>query len=78
MNLDPINATVLVLNGSMMLCLALVIILGRRRLKARKRRKAGQAVTLLTEPRQCLLGLRRIAAAPHGYHLPAITREDRL
>jgi hypothetical protein len=75
--LHPINAAALVLNGSMLICLALVIIFGRRKLKARKRTQKG-VVMLLTTPRQCLLGLRRIAAAPHGYHLAPLTKEDRL
>jgi hypothetical protein len=44
-----------------------------RRSRARK-----GVVMLLTTPRQCLLGLRRIASSPHGYQLPPLTKEDRL
>jgi hypothetical protein len=75
--LHPINAAGLVLNGAMMLCLVIVISVGRRKLKARKRRKSGRALTLLTEPRQCLVFFRRLHSGIPAT-LPALTKEDHL
>ena len=89
MNIDPvINSALTVLNGSMLLCLVIVITLGKRKL-SRKRRKAGPALTLFTEPRQCLLGFKRLGNARHkesieAWHaqltsdLPPLTTEDHL
>lgn len=73
--LDPINAAGLVLNGSMLICLAVVIICGRSKLKARKRT---QAVTLLTDGRECWRFCRLLSAPATGFRLPPVTREDRL
>ena len=78
MNIDPINATALVLNGSMLLALAIVITLGKRKLSARKRRKAGQALTLLTDGRECWLFCRRLSAPAAGFRLSPLTKEDHL
>ena len=75
-DLHPINAAGLVLNGTMLLTLVICITLGRRHMRRSRARKG--VVMLLTTPRQCLLGLRRIASSPHGYHLPPLTKEDRL
>jgi hypothetical protein len=72
--LHPINAAGLVLNGSMMLCLVIVISVGRRKLKARK---SGRALTLLTEPRQCLVFFRRLHSGIPAT-LPALTKEDHI
>jgi hypothetical protein len=86
MNIDPINAAGLVLNGSMMICLVLVIVLGRRKLKARKRRRVCDGTMLFSEPRQCLLGFRQLGNPMskanlerwNAINLPALTKEDRL
>ena len=77
-SLHPVNAAGLVLNGTMLLCLVIVITLGKRKLSARKRRKAGQALTLLTDGRECWGFCRRLSAPATGYNLPALTKEDRL
>lgn len=79
MNIDPvINSALTVLNGSMLLCLVIVITLGKRKLAARKRRKSGQALTLLTDGRACWGFCRRLSAPATGYNLPRLTKEDHL
>lgn len=71
MNLDPLNAAALVLNGSMLLCLVIVIALGRRALRRSRARKG--AVMLMTDARQCRLGFRRIAwRMHHQFTLPPL------
>lgn len=85
MFIDPvINSALTVLNGSMLLCLVIVITLGRKKL--RKHRRSTPAVMLFAEPRQCLLGFKRLGnpwskanlERWHNLILPALTKEDRL
>jgi hypothetical protein len=83
MHIDPVlNAAFSVLNGSMLLCLLIVITVGRRTLRRRScRRKA--VVTLLTDPRQCCEFFRHISrpcqglilAAPEGWPSEGEPRE---
>lgn len=76
MFIDPvINSALTVLNGSILLCLVIVITLGKRKLKSRKRK---QAVTLLTDGHECWSFCRRLSAPATGYNLPPLTQEDHL
>lgn len=78
MNIDPvINMTMTVLNGSMLLCLLIVITLGRR--KMRRARASKGVVMLMSDPRQCLLGFERLGMTrAKSLTLPALTEEDHL
>ena len=78
MNIDPvINSTMLVINGLMLACLLITLVVGRRKL--RKQRSDSPAVMLFSEPRQCLLGFKQIHhSRDHHFHLPPLTKEDRL
>ena len=83
-DLHPLNAVGLVLNGSMLLTLVICISLGRCKLS--QRRKSRPAVTLLTQPRECLIFFRhlsqspslRVSASSAAFTLPPLTQEDRL
>lgn len=77
-NLDPLNAAGLAINGAMLLCIVVIIVLGK--LSARKRRKSGQALTLLKDGRACWAFCLRIRAATPGstITLPALTHDDHL
>jgi len=81
--MHPVNVAGLVLNGSMLLCLVIVITLGRRKLR---KHRSDSAIMLFSEPRQCLLGFKQIGnphskanlERVHHFHLPALSKEDRL
>lgn len=76
MILDPvINIALAVLNASMLLCLIIVITMGRRHLTQSRKHKT--VTTLLTSPRQCLHGLRRLHRT-RSMNLPPVSEEDRL
>lgn len=74
-DLHPLNAAGLVLNGSMLLALVIVIILGRRSMRRNRSRKG--VVILLTEPRQCCAFFARLGSGIPST-LPPLTKEDRL
>lgn len=79
MNIDPvINSALTVLNGTTLLALVICITLGKRKLAARKRRKTGQALTLLTDGRACWGFCLRISRPATGFSLPPLKEGDHL
>lgn len=74
-HLHPLNAAGLVINSAMMLTLVIVISLGRRKL--RQKRRSRPTLTLLSEPGQCVAYFRRLRMGIPA-SLPAISKEDHL
>lgn len=73
--IHPINAAGLVLNGTMMITLVIVISVGRRKL--RQKRRSRPTLTLLSEPGQCVAFFRRLRVGIPA-SLPALSKEDHI